>query len=225
MTSRGTTTTAVLALLTLLPLGMIGLQLVLGLDGVLGYSLYKLLFIILPLAYCRTVGVRIGADILKPRNWRRGLPAAVGLGILAVVVFWGAYYWLGDLLLDKAMIARKIGLQFSVTASTVLLIAPITIFVNSLLEEFFYRGFAFGQLVRRNRVLGYTLPATAFTVQHVLFIYHWVTPLPFALAVLGLLVFALVLQKAYEATDSIVAPWVIHILGDVAMMGIAVTML
>ena len=81
------------------------------------------------------------------------------------------------------------------------------------------------QLVRKNRSLGIWLPAIAFTVQHLLFIYHWVTPVPFAMAVLGLLVFALVLEKAYEAADSIVAPWLIHILGDVAMMGIAVTLL
>ena len=45
------------------------------------------------------------------------------------------------------------------------------------------------------------------------------------MAAAGLFVFALVLQKVYEAADSIVAPWVIHILGDVAMMGIAVSLL
>ena len=217
--------TGTLVLLTLLPLAMIGLQLALGLEGVVGYSLYKLMFLIPPWLYCRRHGIRIGADILKLHNWRRGLPAALGLGALAVVIFWGVYYCLGDLLLDKAMITTKIEDQFSVTASTVLLIAPVTILLNSLLEEFFYRGFAFGQLVRKNRPLGIWLPAVAFTVQHLLFIYHWVTPVPFAMAVLGLLVFALVLEKAYEAADSIVAPWLIHILGDVAMMGIAVTLL
>jgi uncharacterized protein len=214
-----------LILLTLLPLVVIGVQLTLGLKGVVGYSLYKLMFLIPPLLYCRRYGIRIGADILKLRHWRHGLPWALGLGTLAVVIFWVAYYWLGDLLLDKAMITRKIGSQFSVTARTVLLIAPVTIFFNSLLEEFFYRGFAFGLLVRKNRSLGIWLPAVAFTVQHLLFIYHWVTPVPMAMAIVGLMVFALVLEKAYEVADSIVAPWVIHVLGDVAMMGIAVTLL
>ena len=106
-----------------------------------------------------------------------------------------------------------------------LMVAPVTIFLNSLLEEFFWRGFGFGLLVTRQRCVGYLLPAAAFTVQHLLFIYHWVTPLPLVLAVLGLFVFAVVLQRIYETANSIVAPWVAHILGDVAMMGIAVTML
>jgi len=215
----------ILIALILLPLGVIGVQLTLGLDGAIGYSIYKLFFVIPPLAYCRTYNVRVFGDVIKPRNWRRCLLPAVGLGIAAVVIFWGAYYLLSDLLLDKAMIAEKIGKQFSVTAGTVLLIAPVTIFANSLLEEFFYRGFGFGLLVRRHRWLGYLLPAAAFTLQHTLFIYHWVTPVPFAMAVVSLLIFALVLEKTYEAADSLVAPWVVHILGDVAMMGIAVTML
>jgi membrane protease YdiL (CAAX protease family) len=214
-----------LVLLTLLPLAVIGLQLALQLEGIVGYSLYKLMFLIPPWLYCRRHTIRLGADILRFQHWRRGLAVALGLGTLAVIIFWGVYYWLGDLLLDKPMIAEKIGRQFSVTSRTVLLVAPVTIFLNSFLEEFFYRGFAFGLLVQRHRQLGYWLPAIAFTLQHVLFIYHWVTALPFALAVIGLLIFALVLEKAYEATQSIVAPWVIHILGDVAMMGIAVTLL
>ena len=134
------------------------------------------------------------------------MPAAAGLGGLAVFIFWGVYYTLGDLLLDKAMIVEKIGDQFSVTANTIFLIAPVTIFLNSLLEEFFYRGFAFGLLVKKRRWLGILLPAMVFTTQHLLFIYHWVSPLPFALAVVGLIVFALVVQKIYEQADSIMAP-------------------
>ena len=215
----------ILILLTLLPLAVIGVQLALGLDGVVGYSLYKVALLIPPLIYCRATGLRVWRDVLKPQNWRRRLPAALGLGIAAVGIFWGVYFFLGDMLLDKTMIAEKIGQQFSVTAATVLLVAPITIFLNSLLEEFFYRGFAFGQLVRRHRLLGYLLPAGAFTIQHVLFIHHWATPLPLAIGVVGLFVFGLVLERIYEAADSIVAPWVVHMLGDVAMMGIAVTLL
>lgn len=213
--------------LILLPIAVIGLQLAFGLDrfGFLGYSVYKVFFLVPPVIYCRIHGIGVWKDLLKLRNWRRQLSSAVGFGVLAVLVFWTAYYILGDLLLDKAMILEKISRQFSVTPKTVFLIAPVTILLNSLLEEFFHRGFAFGLLVQRRRWLGYLLPATVFTVQHLLFMYHWVTPLPLAMAVVGLFVFALVLQKIYQAADSIVAPWVVHMLGDVAMMGVAVAMM
>jgi membrane protease YdiL (CAAX protease family) len=112
-----------------------------------------------------------------------------------------------------------------VSAATVYLVAPFTIFANSFLEEFFYRGFAFGRLVKINRRWGYLLPAVAFTVQHILFIHHWMTPLPLALAVIGLFTLALILQRLYENSDTLIAPWVVHAGGDLAMMGIAVTLL
>lgn len=79
--------------------------------------------------------------------------------------------------------------------------------------------------MQRYRIIGYLVPAAAFTIQHFLFIYHWVTPLPFAMAVVGLFLFAIAVQKLYEASDSIVTPWVAHVLGDVAMMSIAFSLL
>ena len=105
------------------------------------------------------------------------------------------------------------------------LVAPFTIILNSLLEESFYRGFSFGLLVRKKVLLGYLLPAIVFTVQHVIFIYHWMTLLPLLIAVAGLFVLAIVLQWMYAKYETIVAPWVVHLFGDLAMMSIAVTLL
>ena len=117
---------------------------------------------------------------------------AVGVhaGGVAAAIFLVAYDLFGDLLLDKNAITAKINRQFSVSAATVLLIAPITILLNSFVEEFFYRGFAFGLLAAKRPWLGALLPAIVFTVQHLLFIYHWVSALPLLLAIVGLMVFA-----------------------------------
>jgi membrane protease YdiL (CAAX protease family) len=201
---------------------IIAAQVLLGATGIWGNSVYKLSFILPPLIYCVVQRIGLARDIFKWRNWRNDLPLALILGIVAAAIFLGAYAAIGNLLLDKAAITAKIQTQFSVSASTVLLIAPATIIVNSLIEEFFYRGFAFGLLAPKRPWIGTLLPATVFTVQHVLFIYHWVSALPLALAVVSLFVFALALQALYAKSDSIVAPWIVHILGDVAMMLIAV---
>jgi membrane protease YdiL (CAAX protease family) len=208
-----------------LPLAIILAQLAADVTGAIGYSAYKIAFLLPPLIYCRLHGISVRRDVLKLQNWRRGLKWTLALGLLAILIFWGAYFALGDLLLDQSKIVAKIGTQFSVNSRTVFVIAPITIVLNSLLEEFFYRGFAFGLLVQRNRAVGYVLPAVVFTVQHVLFIYDWMGWVPFAMAVAGLFVFAVVLERVYAETETLVAPWIIHVFGDVAMMGIAVTML
>lgn len=215
----------VLICLTVLPLPIILLQWLLGAEGIQNTP-YKLALLVPPLIYCRVRRISIRNDILKFSNWRNGLKPALVLGVVALGVFWGTYFALSDLLLDKGAIVAKIHKQFGVTPATVFLIAPFTIVANSLLEEFFYRGFTFGLLVRRNTLLAYLLPAAAFTFQHVFFFYVWgMSAVPNAIAVVGLFVFALVAEKMYAHADSIVAPWVIHMFGDVAMMGVAVEML
>jgi hypothetical protein len=211
--------------LTVLPLAIIGLQMACGTTGAFYNSIYKLAFIIPPLVYCRMHDIRVGREIFKWQNWRNRLGLSLALGGGAAAIFLGAYAAFGQALVDERAIVDKIEDQFSVTAATVLLIAPFTIAINSLIEEFFYRGFAFGLLAPRHALVGTLLPAAVFTAQHLLFIYHWVTPLPLALAIVGLTVFALVAQAMYAAADSIVAPWVIHVCGDVAMMAIAAKLL
>ena len=218
--------TIILVTLILLPLRVIGGQLVFELGaiwGSFGYSLYKVFFLIPPLIYCRMKGIHVFKDIFILKNWRRYFSVAVGLGILALLIFWGAYFSLRGLLeIPEDRILLSTSEQFGVTKNNVLFVAPLTIFLNSLLEEFFHRGFSFGLLVKHNRWLGYLLPATVFTVQHMLFIYQWSTPLKLTIAVVALFVFALVLQTIYEKAQSLITPWVIHIFGDIAMMGIAV---
>ena len=218
--------TSTLIAIILLPLLVIGVQIGLGLAerwGQLGYSLYKVCFLVSPIVYCRLCGINIGRDIFGWQNWRRYLKLAVGLGLLSVAVFWGLYFSLrGVLNIDEKLIIQSTQEQFGVTRKNVLYIAPITIFLNSLLEEFFHRGFSFGLLVKKNRWLGYLLPATVFTIQHILFIYSWTTPAKLTIAIVALFVFALILQKVYEKSESLVTPWLIHIFADVAMMGVAI---
>ncbi len=211
--------------LLLLPLAVILVQISIGATGWIGNACYKSAFIVPPLIYCRVHGIRIGREIFRWQNWRNDLRLSLAMGVGAALLFWGFYATAGSLLVDKGVIAAKIHEQFSVTAGTVLLIAPFTILINSLIEEFFYRGFAFGLIATRRPVLGTLLPAAVFTVQHLLFAYHWVGPGTVAIGVVVLFMFSLVTQAMYAKADSIVAPWVIHICGDLAMMTIAVELI
>ena len=218
----------VLIVLMVLPLAVIGLQLhfdLAGRFGLFGYSLYKLCFLLPPLLYCHLRGIGVRVELLRFGDWRRRLPWALGLGGLAAVSFWGLFLLLGDRLLDKARIVDQLGAQFSVTAKIVVPIGLFTIVVNSLLEEFFYRGFGVGLLRRRSRLLAALLPAAVFTAHHLLFLRSWLDPLPLTIAAAGLLVFALALAWLYEQAGSIVAPWVTHVIADLAMMSIAASML
>ena len=217
--------TCLMAGLIVLPLLVVVFQQTFKLDGVWGYSLYKVFLLVPPLLYCRRYGIGVVADVLKPANWRNYLGVALALGAASGVIFLAAYFLAVDWLVDRSVLVERIGTQFSVTAATVALIAPLTIFLNSLVEEFFYRGFAFGLLVKKHAALGYCLPAAAFSAQHLLFIHQWLSPGLLLLAGVSLFVLSCVLQWLYEKADTIVAPWTAHMLADVAMMLIALTLL
>lgn len=211
--------------LLLLPLAIILAQIATGASGGLANGIYKLAFLFPPFVYCRIHGIRIGRDIMRWQHWRNDLSLALVVGLATAGIFVAFYAACGHLLVDKQAIALKIQQQFSVTAGTVLLIAPFTILINSLVEEFFYRGFAFGLIAPRRPLLGTLLPAAVFTVQHLMFAYHWVGPGTLAIGVAALFVFSLVAQAMYAKADTIVAPWIIHICGDLAMMAIAVELI
>ncbi len=206
--------------LLLLPLAIIALQIASGATGGLANGIYKVGFIVPPIVYCRVHGIHIGSDIFRWQNSRNGLGLSLVIGLVTAIIFVAFYAACGHLLVDKRAIAEKIQQQFGVTAGTVLLIAPWTIMINSLIEEFFYRGFSFGLIAKQRPLLGTLLPAAVFTVQHLMFAYHWVGP-----GIVALLVFSLVEQAMYAAADSIVAPWIIHICGDLAMMAIAMDLI
>jgi len=191
--------------LVLLPLLIICIQLYFQLSGVVGYSLYKLAFIIPPIAYLWHKGVSLNKDIWQWQNWSQGFWPSLGTGVIAIIIFWGVYALFGSWFVDEALIVQKMSEQFSVTAQTVLLIAPITIIINSLLEESFYRGFGFGRLYNFSSLLAFLVPSIAFSIQHLLFIYHW---LPFEiiyLAAVVLLLFAIVASELYRHFQTIVA--------------------
>ncbi|MBN2291519.1 MAG: hypothetical protein JXM70_03780, partial [Pirellulales bacterium] len=118
--------TWILAGLVVLPLVMVATQLALKLDGVVGYSLYKILFLVPPLIYCRMRGISVIGDVLRPANWRNHLPAAIGLGLGCGAIFLGVYFFAIDWLVDRSVIVERMGTQFSVTATTVALVAPVT---------------------------------------------------------------------------------------------------
>lgn len=211
--------------IAVIPLLVIVGQLLLKLDGILGYSLYKIAFIVPPLAYCFIHKISVLEKIWNVKHWRTGLKQSLGLGLVSMILFWVLYAVLRLYLIDEGAIVANMQSQFSVSATTVLLVAPFTIVLNSLLEETFYRGFVFGSLQSEHQLFAYVLSSTLFTVQHLLFTYHWVGPEVLLLGAVGLLFFALIAADLYANYKTIVAPWILHICGDIAMMTIAVWLL
>lgn len=214
-----------LIVIAILPIVLIVTSLVLQLQGFLGYSLYKIAFIAPPLLYCLKYNVSLRRTIWRFEHWQNGILPSVILGVVSITVFWFLYALLAPKFINETVLVQNMKSQFSVSLTTIAFIAPFTILINSFIEESFYRGFIFGQLQSYNRYVAYGLSAFCFTVQHLLFTYHWVGIQLLIIGSIALGIFALVTAYLYRTYNTIVAPWVLHIFGDIAMIGVAVWLL
>ncbi len=219
-----------LVALVLLPLAVIVGQLIAGSHGPVGYSLYKFAFLLPPILYCRWQGIGVFRDILKFRHWRNGLGWAAALSLGAALIFAGAYWAWSDVLIDEAKIVEKIDAQFGVSKQTVLLVeadrplvAPITILLNSLWKSSFIAASHSGCWPEE---FAHGLPAAGRGV-------HGAAPaVHLSLgrtggACAGDRLAVRAVAGARVAVPEVRydrRPWVVHIGGDVAMMGIALTL-
>ncbi len=149
------------------------------------------------------------------KPWRLLWVCAVGL-----CVYWGISSLLRMEILrrfpdfananDRAIVAMLHQAFWPVAVGTVLLV-PVT-------EECLYRGLLFGTLARRSPIAAYCLSAAVFSMIHVTGYIGTVDAGVLALCFVQYLPAGLCLAWAYELTDTIFAPILIH--GAINALGI-----
>ena len=190
-------------------------------DGVLrpGYvpkSAVKLvLFGLLPLLVCRADHNLDCLSPLKPK--KRGLLISLGLGVGLYGFILGAYFLIGPFF-DFSAIAGSLTQNTGVTRDNFLYVSLYISFVNSFLEEFFFRGFLFCNL---KGLLGrggaYLFSALPFSLYHVAMMIGWFSPLLFLLVMVGLLAGGMIFNWLNEKLDTLYASWLTHMFANFAI--------
>ena len=121
-------------------------------------------------------------------------------------------------------IAPKLGDFGVANPASYLLLVLLLSFVHSFLEEYYFRWFIFGALRRRAGLpTAYALSSLAFMAHHVIVIATYLgaqeSPL-IALLSAGVAAGGLFWAWLYQRTGSLLAPWLSHVVGDLAIMGI-----
>ena len=190
-------------------------------DGVLrpGYWVKSaakvMLFLLCPLLYSRI------DRKFQPKQFftinRKGLLPALGLGAAVfafILAAYGIFSRLGDFSTITGLLEETIG----VDRDNFLLVAAYISFVNSLLEEFFFRGFAFFTLKPlTGRRFAYGFSALAFAVYHTAMMLGWWEWWLFSLALAGLFVGGLLFNFLNERTKTIWSSWMVHMFANFAI--------
>lgn len=189
------------------------------------YSLGKIVqfsFPILYLAYYDRRRLRPGGPHF------RGLVPALVFGVLVGIGILALYHFaLRDWLLrvgTAAKVREKVAEFGAATPAGFCFLAAFLSVAHSLLEEYYWRWFVFGELQRHVRVgLAITLSSVAFTAHHVIVLYVYLPAafleavVPFSLAIAA---GGAVWAWLYHRYGSIYSPWLSHLVVDCAIMAV-----
>ncbi len=191
-------------------------------DGVLqpGYavkSAFKvLLFLIVPLFYFFRNGETAQLKALfVPR--KRELLVALGLGVGAFVVITGGY-WLISQVFDLTDAILQLTGDAGVSPANFFWVSIYISLVNSLLEEFFFRGFAFISLKNlSNRRFAYIFSAALFAFYHFGMVAGIQNVLIWVAAMAGLFAAGVILNLLNEKSGSIITSWLLHMCANLGI--------
>lgn len=183
--------------------------------GYIAKSLVKLaLFIGLPLLCARRCGTFTLRGLF--RTDRRGVLTALALGAAVYAVVLAAYFALRGVF-DFSALTTELTAQTGVTRGNFLFVALYISFANSLLEEFFFRGFAFLTLRRfASRRFAYVFSAFAFAAYHLAMMQGWFSVWVTLLALLGLTAGGVIFDRVDEPDGSILRSWLVHMCANFA---------
>ena len=181
-------------------------------------SLIKIvLFLLIPFAYffCFRNKASQLKSLFRPRKRNLILAAALGLGVFAVIM--SAYFLLGDYI-DLSGIRDSLTSGAGVTAENFVYVALYISFVNSLLEEFFFRGYAFLVLKQEyGRAFAYVFSSLAFAIYHVGMTSGWFNIFIYLLSMLGLAAGGCIFNYLNEKCENIYPSWLVHMCANFAI--------
>ena len=185
-------------------------------DGIISPPyLYKsiikiVLFLLIPLGYFLLSKDKSAylKKLFVPKKKDFLLALLLGIGVFAVIMI--AYFFLGDYI-DLSGIKESLTTGIGVTADNFVYVAIYISFVNSLLEEFFFRGYAFLILKEESgRKFAYIFSSAMFALYHVGMTSGWFNILIYILSMAGLFVGGCIFNYLNEKCENIYPSWLVH---------------
>ena len=180
-------------------------------------ALKIILFLLIPLCYFLLWKDELSSlkKLFVPNKKDLKLALLLGLGVYAVVM--AGYLLLGKFI-DFSGIAASLTGGIGVNADNFVYVAIYISFVNSLLEEFFFRGFAFITLKKESgRIFAYIFSSALFALYHLGMTSGWFNPLIYILALLGLFVGGCIFNFLNEKCENIYPSWLVHMCANFAI--------
>lgn len=176
-----------------------------------------LLFMIIPLIYFVLFREEFPQfkKLFVPK--KKDLLISIGLGVAVYAVIIVAYMIFKGFI-DFSTIKDSLTTGVGVNADNFIFVALYISFMNSLLEEFFFRGYAFILLKQKtNRIFAYIFSSGLFAFYHVGMTTGWFNGFIYILAMLGLFIGGCIFNFLNEKCENIYSSWLVHMFANFAI--------
>ncbi len=183
-------------------------------------SIYKLIFLF-PIIYA----VYIERKTLKKsltenfsfNTFKKNILLLTLIGITLAGIYLISFFIFQNYI-DLQSIVSKLQETASINTTNIIFIGLYIIILNSLLEEYFWRGFLFNKLNKINPIIAYITTGIAFSFHHVMFYYNWFNITFFIIVTLGLTVYAIIMNYIFYKTKDLFSCWYVHIFADIVQI-------
>ncbi len=147
----------------------------------------------------------------------QGIKLALVLCIGVYAVILGGYLLLKNVF-DFSAITGALTANIGVNKDNFVLVSLYISFINSLLEEFFFRGFAFLTLSKvASARFAYIFSAAAFALYHVAMMIGWFSVGVFAIVLAGLFAGGLIFNWLNAKSGTLYPSWFVHMFANFAI--------
>lgn len=173
-----------------------------------------IMFLLIPIVYGLFLKEFNIKNLMKPD--KKGLCIALCLGFVIYGVVLGAY-WIFKDVFDFSALTGSLNETTGVNKSNFIWVAIYISFVNSLLEEFFFRGFSFITLKKlTSRRFAYVFSSMAFALYHIAMMIGWFGLPVILISLVGLFIGGMIFNRFDEKGENIYLSWLIHMFANFA---------
>lgn len=174
-----------------------------------------IMFLLIPIVYGLFLKEFNIKNLMKPD--KKGLCIAICLGFVIYGVVLGAY-WIFKDVFDFSALTGSLNETTGVNKSNFIWVAIYISFVNSLLEEFFFRGFSFITLKKlTSRRFAYVFSSMAFALYHIAMMIGWFGLPVILISLVGLFIGGMIFNRFDEKSENIYLSWLIHMFANFAI--------
>ncbi len=179
-------------------------------------SLVKIvLFLVLPTVILGRDRELALTDMFKIKG--KSLLKSILLGMAVYCFILGAYFTIGNFF-DFSQVAEAITSSSGVSREEFVWVALYISFVNSLLEEYYFRGIGFLMLKKvSSGRFAHLFSAALFALYHIAIMASWFSIYLFILLIVSLFVAGLIFNWLNERSGTVYQSWLVHMFANFAV--------